>query len=717
MGDFIGAYFNTYYNARRAFSEAEAELLTQQTADPRNERPYLAPFTVPPGAKTKFLSVIEKGSKLLQYHPESGLVEETLLMIGKSYYYQNENQQAERKFRELIEGYPESDGAAEARLLLANIAYKLNDREEAGSRARQLLEGEQTPRADVLHGAALLVATLRKDAGDVRGAADMYRTAAGHAPSSEERAVAFLRAGEMCFRLEDFTGAQAAYEEARGASATYASEYRAMMGMARSGVHLGRHQESRDLLEEMLGNQNNREFFGEIDLELARVDRDAGLTEEAVAQYRYVDTAYARTEASASAAYELGRMYETILLMYDSARTAYNRGKLHFPQAAVTPLLAERSEVMNRYFLLRAELGAQDSLRALILFPDSMLAALAALTRDSTADSTASRDVAGDSLGTAPGTSDPAPGDSGTTGGSSAAAPAAPDSLGSGRLPLVSVPLDTVEARRGSITAEMGALFTTGLTVNDSARAWYGRLLAEFPRHPAAPRALYVLARIEEQDSSSGWSARADSLYRLVVERFPDSEFAGAARRALGLPPPPAVPDPAMAAYAEAESLLLVPDLAGALEGFRRVVLHHPDSPVAPKARYAMGWVFEEMGNRPDSAEAAYQALVAAYPSSDFARKVKPRLDAMELARKAEAAPADSGASVPPGAAPPPGAPPGTGPGGKEMPPPPGAGEPDEGEGGDRVPPAPAEPPREEELPPEQEETPPPEGGGGGSGP
>ena len=95
------AYFNTYYNASHLFGQAVAEL--EKTPQPARDSNYFAAYKTPPGTIRKFESVIEKGSKLIQFHGESGFVEDAILMIGKSYLYQNETESAARKFRELLD--------------------------------------------------------------------------------------------------------------------------------------------------------------------------------------------------------------------------------------------------------------------------------------------------------------------------------------------------------------------------------------------------------------------------------------------------------------------------------------------------------------------------------------------------------------------------------------------------------------------------------------
>ena len=169
IGSFIGAYFNTYYNAQKQFSEAEAEVFSPANAigGVRVERKYLAPFEVSAQSKTKFATVIEKCSKLLQYHPDSKLVDDALLMIGKSYYYQNEHQSAERKFKELLSSYPESGLAFETRLLLAQTYYRNNEKTQSLSVAMELFDNAKQENEDAIGGkTARLLAQLQSESRD-----------------------------------------------------------------------------------------------------------------------------------------------------------------------------------------------------------------------------------------------------------------------------------------------------------------------------------------------------------------------------------------------------------------------------------------------------------------------------------------------------------------------------------------------------------------------
>lgn len=753
VGSFVGAYFNTFYNARRAFVEAEEELLKAPAAPrPATEtREYLPPFTVPAGAKTKFATVIEKCSKLLQYHPESEFVDDALFMIGKSYYYQNEHQQAERKFRELLDRFSDGGLAFETRLLLANTLYRARDFPGARELASRLGDDAgEAGEGEILCGASLLLAHIALQAQDSAGALVQLDRAAGAATNDADRYAALITAADIQAQLGSPGDALRSFRRAADVSGTAPEEYRARIGAARMLARLGEHEQAVSAMEDLLDVTANRDVFGELEYEIGNVYRDQGDLESAITQYRYVDTAFVRTEFAARAGYRLGLLYEDSLLQYDSARVAYQRARGLAGQSLIAPLVNRKAEIFTRYHLLRTELARQESLRVLIVAPpesllarldsiqaqrdsllnarrDSLLRAaptsdsILALSRDSVAalpDSLAPPIPRSDSLraglpdSSSPGrdslaTRGPLPDSLLAAGGDSASArPVRP--------PLVTIPLDTIEARIASAYSELGSLFLTGIGRNDSASFWFRRLLAEYPATPHTPRALYVLAQIAATDSLN--RPESDSLLQRLADEHPGTEFGTAAARRLGVVVDADTDRVARETYQQGVDALLGGENTRALSAFRSVVTGFPASPYAARAEYAVGWIFEQSLGKPDSALAVYRRVAERYPQSEAAIAVKPRIAAVDLhlqeeetraraARDSAAAPRDTTAvqKGAPERKPSPGQPvilkPGEGgeTGEKERPAPP----PDEkGE-------PPAEPPPEVEPPPPAEEPPP----------
>lgn len=597
--DNVSAYFNTYYNAAKVYDEAVAEVwalpeLRSAGGDP------LVPFTVPAGAKTKFTSVIEKCSKLLQYHPESGLVDNSLMMIGMSYYYQADYQRAQRKFLELIEGYPEGSFTLQARLMLARTVYKMNERQRAKELSTQLLAlAEEEGEDEVAAHAAGILGRLAYEDGLYEDARGHFEKMADGAGNPDLRSFAYLRVATIDSVLGDYKAALDAYEQAEKSAANVGAEYKGAIGAARMESMLGDHRDALERLDDMGSTSGFRESFGEIALEIGHVQRRSGELDAAIEQYRFVDTAFVRTEASGAALYALGQIYETQLHDFDSARVMYNKAKAATPATSIlSQPVTRRAEAMNKWAGLRAEITRYDSILAYI---DSVDAARKEAPPDTAVvtDSTAAKADSAKVRLPSPGT----------------------------------MPRDTVEARLASAMTELATLYF--LTLEDLPRAseWYQRVLNEHPDSRGAPRAMFALAELSARDTVSG-AERADSLRYALIERYPDSEFAAVSRRILGLPSVESRSDTSGRMYAAAEALYLAGRNEEAIAGFQEVVDRFPTSGDAARSQYAIGFIYENHLGLADSAEAHYRSLVKSYPRTTFATTTQARLLEVDQGRK-----------------------------------------------------------------------------------
>jgi TolA-binding protein len=618
MWDSFTAYFNTYYNAQRVFQEAEDEIWTMPDTK-ESGRNLLLPLNVSQGVKTKLTSVIEKCSKLLQYHPDAGLVDDALLMIGRSYYYQNEYQQAERKFHELMDRYPESSLILDAQVLLSFAYYKSGDFPNA-TKTAQLVQQKATEEGEnaLVAEAALVLAQIAVDQKEYARARPFFIQVGEYGNTSDKRTQAWMKVGEMLVKEREYAAAEEAYKRARSISTSFIGEYRAELGIARMLDKQKRFDETQEVLASLRSNANNRDFYGEIDLELGNVARDRGNLDEAIQQYKYVDTAYARTVPAADADLALGILYETSLKNYDSARVAYERGRSAITTAESRPEILRRADYVSKYILYRNDMVKLDSMLWAALHPrDSVGVAGDARGVDS------SRGSRADSLVKSPSdTTKLAQADT-----TRKLAPQPPP-----------LPLDSIHVRRASRMDDLAGLFYATMELPDSARLWYHRLVNAYPESRAVPRALYVLAQIEGADTLGG-KVVADSIAREIIRRFPNSPFAEESRRRLGLPVTGQSSDPLERCYQSATLLMQNGKAAAAIDSFESIVQRAPSSPLAPRALYATAWTYEYQSDRLDSAAAAYERLVTLYPQSLYAQRVQPRVTEIRNARQAALAP------------------------------------------------------------------------------
>ena len=121
------AYYNTFFNAEKSFKEGLKTIEKKDAAVNRDL--YMALFTEPDRASNVkgFEDAITKSADVLRGHSNSKWVDDALLLIGKSYFYQQNYVGAEQKFREVIGLGGKLQNEAQfwlARSLIASGAYE-----------------------------------------------------------------------------------------------------------------------------------------------------------------------------------------------------------------------------------------------------------------------------------------------------------------------------------------------------------------------------------------------------------------------------------------------------------------------------------------------------------------------------------------------------------------------------------------------------------------
>lgn len=139
---------------------------------------------------------------------------------------------------------------------------------------------------------------------------------------------------------------------------------------------------------------------------------------------------------------------------------------------------------------------------------------------------------------------------------------------------------------------------------------------------PERSRYLYAQARlISETDPEA-----ADSLMMILNERWPNSSYGKEAGLALGFSQD-ALTDDASELYRSAQSFRRIKDYPYASNQYRLIAEKYGQSTYAPKALYALGWMFERDVHNLDSALFYYNLLVERYPKSEYAKEVFPSVE------------------------------------------------------------------------------------------
>jgi TolA-binding protein len=635
------AYFNTYYNATRLFDEAVREIETTEKSQRSKGLPVQSEIS--PTVRQKLTSVIEKCSRLLEYHPTSKWVDDALMLIGESYYYMGEYLKAERKFAELIAKFPDSKRYLEARLWLGKSFRKGNDEDLA---IRELTAVADTALVVSEHGIAanalLELGEIETEREDYNAATKAYQKLIDRSGYDELKASALFRLAHIDEMTGDYGKAAEAYRKVKDYDPDLYTRYRSELLYAVNKERVKDYDEAQRVLFALLDDRGNLDYFPEIKLEIANVYHEKGDLKSAEEAYAIIDTTYRRTDVAAKAYYQLGLLYKEDLHNLVAADTNFAKARTEFPGSEITPLAEKQAENLTRYTMYRRMITDLDSLiflehRKIELGGDT----LSATRSDSLADTTNTRV---DSVGQLHAEVSGSLADTSKTKVDSVwqLHAALSDSLADTTKTKVHKPwqlhmefwdstggsatMRTLKSRLAAQTYDLGVLFFLELSEPDSAMYWCDRTVDVSADSELSARALYTLAEIQ-RTSRENYQASVDSLYNKILSDFPNTKYADQVRRIQGIQVKKSVAaDSAEIAYGRAEELIEKKKSTEAIGELREIIRRYPSSPFSAKSQYAIGWIYENMENLPDSALQNYQYLTKQYPASVYAKAVSPEL-------------------------------------------------------------------------------------------
>jgi len=170
---------------------------------------------------------------------------------------------------------------------------------------------------------------------------------------------------------------------------------------------------------------------------------------------------------------------------------------------------------------------------------------------------------------------------------------------------------------------DLGNLFLSEFNLPDSAYKYYQNNLTDYQNTSYYPSSLFAMGSYYlTVDNKSA----ADSLFSIIYDNFKNESIVNAAAAKLNKPLIDLKYDPASEKYSQAENLILAGDYNSALFELDKIPKEYPESPMAPKAIFAAGWIEENEINDPAAAVEYYDTLIARYPASEFVRIIAPKV-------------------------------------------------------------------------------------------
>lgn len=354
--DNFTTYFNLYYNASELFDKAEKQI-NEKTQDIFATEPS----TIPPAANADLQKVIEKCSNILQFSPNSSYVDDALMMLGKSFYYQKSYLKSRQKFEELISTQPNSDYILEASLWVGKCDMRLRDYSDGllileDVRQKALEEGEE----QYLEEAYIEEIVYYKSVDDFQAAIETANEFLTISTDDEINAVIWNEVGNLNMQIENYDAAVTAYQNVFEFSPNYDLEVAAKISLGNALREVGENQQALDLFEDMRSEDKYADKYSDIDLQIGITEASLGNYAEAIEQLTMVDTTYRNTLNAAVAKYEIAYVYEYGLVQLDSAAVYYKKaGTSQLPKEYITPA-RDKDKLFSRYVFIQKNLGKYD---------------------------------------------------------------------------------------------------------------------------------------------------------------------------------------------------------------------------------------------------------------------------------------------------------------------------------------------------------------------
>lgn len=631
-------YFNLYYNITDLFSQAE-KIISEQKKDlfAIND-PY-----IPPQANPLLNKVVEKCSRLLQFHTNSSYVDDALLIIGKSFYYQQNYVKAYRKFQELILTQVNSDLLFEAELWAAKTEMRMKNFTD-GLASLELIRQKAVQEDEPLFLREVYLELIKYyvHIKNTVLAIDYCNQFINISTNKEINAEIAFERGKLYLAINDYENAIKSFEEVNKHSPTFEIEFAAAVERGAALRTLGNEEEAFNIYLSLKNQQKYIDQLDIIELELGNSHRSLNRYDEAYKSYKFVDTSFANTTTAGTARFKLGELFEYNLFDFDSAAFYYRRSVESATPIEYLTKARIKNTLFAKYKNVSAELNdykkqllySRDErafLRDSIAFvrdtstvTDEEIAKLFEPKDESAIDTT---ELENQTTSTQLGGEDEKVTkiffdnqqqtqfnnqQTQQQGGEIKIPP---------RRPTISEDSIVVILAKNSL--ELANLFFVEFNLGDSAYYYYTLILEKYPSQRYLGSTLYGLAIYYE---SEGNKIKSDSLYNVIYENFRNEQVVNAAATKLNKPLIDIDFDPAEEDYLTAESFLLENEYHKSVSSFLTIPKLHPTSPLAPKALYTSGWILENKLLLLDSAAIVYDSVLTKYPQTIYASTVRPKV-------------------------------------------------------------------------------------------
>ena len=339
------AYFNTLYNARKIYGEAEEMREDRDGEVDRN-------------LKEKYDEVITKCGKVIRDYPDSKWVDDAIFLMGQSLVRQGEYDKGIRKFLELTTNYPESGYVSQSFYWLAKANYEKEEYNQALLYTDRFLEAfpDDKNRFEVM----FLAGDINMALEDYSNALEYYSRVASESGNKEYQQEASLRSAELHYQMSEWAEAAAGFESVLGKGMKWDSRYSVSLSLADCYTKTGRCAEALELCDGLLVEISKTKEKPAVMLGRAASYVCLDSLDTAIKVYRGVTGSYPRSNYSAEAYFQLGVIYHEKLDSLPQAQEAYSKVSNESASSEFAAVSIQRSSSLKRLLELQNSSGENE---------------------------------------------------------------------------------------------------------------------------------------------------------------------------------------------------------------------------------------------------------------------------------------------------------------------------------------------------------------------
>jgi TonB family protein len=303
-------YYNTFYNAKRSFGEGEKA--QKRASETRRHS----------AGRNHYEKAIKKASKVLTFHPKSKWADDALFLIGRAYFNMGEWVKARRKFEELQNSFPKSKLVDASHYHISLCHYYSGQEMEAISSLRSLLESERAKKKRKAEASFLMgeIYFHRKECAD---ATTYYEKTLNEFEPDTLSAVTRLRIGECLALQEDYTEAREAFASVERSNPSLDLLFESRFREGECYYALGDHPKGMEIYQELSDDERFSPRLPAIRLRIAEGYYSLDELCLSMEEYYEITKSSPRTEESAKAYFQMGRIYQEVFGDLQLAKEMY----------------------------------------------------------------------------------------------------------------------------------------------------------------------------------------------------------------------------------------------------------------------------------------------------------------------------------------------------------------------------------------------------------